>query len=120
MLHFDLQLFGGSGASLGKRNRLKQITITKNGVSSTYREYKGSVYRVRQGNVLDGSKKSSKTLAEIKKDAEANGYSVKTYTGAEYKRWEKQYKKNRAETEAQLTRLWNEAGPRPRPGMKGH
>ena len=45
MLHFDLQLFGGSGASLGKRNRLKQITIAKkNGVSSTYREYKGNVY----------------------------------------------------------------------------
>ena len=83
MLHFDLQLFGGSGASLGKRNGQKQITITKNGVSSTYREYKGNVYRVRQGNVLDGSKKSSKTLAEIKKDAEANGYSVKTYTGAD-------------------------------------
>ena len=58
MLHFDLQLFGGSGASLGKRKGLKQITITKNGASSTYREYKGNVYRVRQGNGKDGSNKS--------------------------------------------------------------
>ena len=119
MNHSDKHLLGGRRKKKKKRNRLKQITIAKNGVSSTYREYKGNVYRVRQGNVLDGSKKSSKTLAEIKRDAEANGYSVKTYTRAEYKRWEKQYKKNRAETETQLTRLWNEAGPRPRPGMKG-
>lgn len=119
MFHFDLQLFGGSGTGLGKGNRLKQITITKNGVSSTYREYKGNVYRVRQGNVLDGSKKSSKTLAEIKRDVEANGYSVKTYTKAEYKRWEKQYKNNRAEVSEQLNRAWYEVAPRPRKGMKG-
>ena len=28
MLHFDLQLFGGSGASLGKRNRKKKWAKT--------------------------------------------------------------------------------------------
>lgn len=108
----------GQGRSGG--SKLKQITITKNGVSNTYREHNGEVYGVGIGNMLDGRRKTSKTLTEIKKNAEDNGYSVKTYTRAEYKQYETQYKNNRAEVSEQLNRAWYEAAPRPRHGMKGH
>lgn len=107
----------GAGKSGG--SKLKQITVTKNGVSNTYREHNGAVYRVQIGNVLSG-KGSSRSLSEIQKKATEAGYSVKTYTRAEYKQYEAQYKKNREKTNEQLNRAWYEAAPRPRKGMKGH
>lgn len=107
---------GGRGSSSGL-DTIKQITVNMDGVNITYRSAKGKTWRIEDGNVKDTV---PMTLKEIEERAKKAGYPVKTYTSKEYAQYEKDYRKEREETSKQLDRLWFEAGPRPRKGMKGH
>lgn len=116
-MEINLQFFGGRGSSSGL-NTIKQITVNINGTNVTYRNEKGKTWAIGAGNA--GKNTVPRTLKEIEENAKKAGYPVKTYTNKEYAQYEKEYRKERDKTSKQLDKLWNEAGPRPRKGMKGH
>lgn len=108
---------GGRGSSSGL-NTIKQITVNIDGSNITYRSVNGKTWVVGAGSTVKNT--VPLTLTEIEERAKKAGYPVKTYTAKEYAQYEKDYRKEREETSKQLDRLWFEAGPRPRKGMKGH
>lgn len=113
----NLQFFGGRGSSSGL-NTIKQITVNINGTNVTYRNENGKTWTIGVGNNVKNV--VPRTLKEIEESAKKAGYPVKTYTNKEYAQYEKEYRKERDKTSEQLDILWNEDGPRPRKGMKGH
>lgn len=113
----NLQFFGGRGSSSGL-NTIKQITVNINGTNVTYRNENGKTWTIGVGNNVKSV--VPRTLKEIEDRAKKAGYPVKTYTNKEYAQYEKEHRKERDKTSEQLDNLWNEAGPRPRKGMKGH
>ena len=117
----NLQFFGGRGSESGiGGSKLKQITVNMGANSITYRNEGRKTYRVGQGNTVGENGTVDKSLNEIKQAAEKAGYQVKTYTGKEYKDYQKKYKEQREKDSKQLDTLWFKGGPRPKKGMKGH
>lgn len=87
---------GGRGASSGN-NKVKAIEINVGGgtILSYRQTNKKGVFSTLQG---DDIRKSNRTLNEIIKLANTQGYSVKTYTSEQLKEYDAKRKKEREET----------------------
>lgn len=119
VMKINLQFFGGRGSSSGL-DKLRQVTVDMNGTKITYRSERGKTYKVGLANTVSVTDEVPKTLKEIVNRAKKLGYPIKTYTNREYAQYEKEYREERKKASEQLDILWNEVGPRPRKGWRGH
>lgn len=100
MYNYNLQFFGGRGASAG--GSAKQITVNANGTTLTYRkESDGNVYSVRDGYIAD---KIPRTMKQIEESARKSGYEVEVLNNAQYKKLEAELRRKRKQSEEILDR----------------
>lgn len=101
-MRYDLQFFGGRGASAG--GTVKQITVNANGTTLTYRkESDGNVYRVIDGYIGD---KIPRTLKQIEESARKNGYEVEVLNNVQYKRFEEEWRRKRRKIDEELDQAY--------------
>lgn len=112
---------GGRGAVSGITSGGVKALIVKfqNGISKEYREKNGVLLERSVGGTFQPTN-ATRTLNDLVSTAKKNGYEYTTLNAAQVRKYDSEYKKNRAMSSKQLDDLWFRAAPKKKKGMKGH
>lgn len=98
---------GGRGAS-SSNNSIKAVRISFNdNTEITYRTQKNGYISDING---DNYQKTNRSIRQIIKTAQENGYTIKTYTQSQLKEYDKQRAEERKKTDRELDNLYRTRG----------